>query len=88
MGTLNFRCRIILRTQKGTITLTITHILAHGMVSDLVAGEFAPTVGNAKSRVLGLGPKAAVWLLGPNKYLYYFGVPCYEYSIIYPKTLF
>ena len=26
LGTLNIRCRIIIRTQKGTIILTITHI--------------------------------------------------------------
>ena len=23
-----------------------------------------------------------------NNYLYYFGVPYYKYSIVYPKTLF
>ena len=28
MGTLNIRCRIIIRTQKGTIILTTTHVFA------------------------------------------------------------
>ena len=29
LGTLNMRCRTVLGTQKGTITLTTTHIKTH-----------------------------------------------------------
>ena len=31
LGTLNNRCRIIIRTQKGTLILTTTHIVTYGM---------------------------------------------------------
>ena len=35
LGTLNSRCRIILRTQKGTIILTTTHMLPYGHEEEL-----------------------------------------------------
>ena len=30
LGTLNIRCRIIVRTQKGTLILTTTHMIVRG----------------------------------------------------------
>ena len=35
-----------------------------------------------------LGPSKIVTDRGLNDHLYYFGVPYYSYSRIYPKTLF
>ena len=40
LGPLNTRCRIILRTQKGTIILTTTHIPSRATVSDTSNGCF------------------------------------------------
>ena len=49
LGTLNIRCRIIIRTQKGTIILTTTHVHIASFQSKLASGEV-----RAKARQGGL----------------------------------
>ena len=39
LGTLNNRCRIIIRTQKGTIILTNTHMLQEPSILGLLGGS-------------------------------------------------
>ena len=39
LGTLNIRCRIIMRTQKGTLILTTTHVFRFSFLLQLDNGQ-------------------------------------------------
>ena len=59
MGTLNSRCRIIIGTQKGTISLTTTHIFARAVE---LKPDIIPVMNHEGFRIAGMPPP--LWM-GP-----------------------
>ena len=59
LGTLTIRCRIIIRTQKGTLRLTTTHMVEQGRYGLELLGLYGFTsffvVSGSCFRPLGLG---------------------------------